>query len=123
MAAKMLDFTLSTHHIATYVNGRLTWTVPEHDREPLENYFFEGWSPGGYLTALLANDAMRATGCADAENKKHMWSVLYWIVTAAPKGSYGDYASVEAWSNDVDGRRTEWADKIKKKFMWDTLSK
>ena len=96
--------------------------VPKHTQEALQNYLLYGYPPGGFLSAMLANDMYRAIGNADAANKQAMWAIGYWIVTCAPAQSRGSYERIEHWCNDIDCCRTAYAEPLLKQHTLDVLS-
>lgn len=96
--------------------------IPDHCHDPIENYLIHGYEPGGFLTAVLSNDLFTAVGRADHINSASLSNIALWIANNAPQGSWGSYERVQAWCKDVDGRRTSFADPIKKAHMWEILS-
>lgn len=96
--------------------------IPQHTQDALENYFLRGWSPGGFVTAVLANDLMRACTSCDPQNRESLVDIAKWVHHRAPTGSWGNYATVTAWLNDVDQRQTIYADTMEKQAMWKVLS-
>lgn len=96
--------------------------IPEHTQDALENYFLRGWRPGGFVTAVLANDLMRACVSCDPANRQSLVDIAKWVQHRAPTGSWGNYDTVDAWLADVDGRRTQYAEAMEKCAMWKVLS-
>ena len=96
--------------------------VPDHTAETLENYLLRGWSPGGFVEAMLAHDYDRAFASADTGNRQMIWAIWKWIIDEAPPLSHGSYKATEMWRGDVDGRRTAFADPILKSAVWKKLS-
>ena len=92
-------------------------------QEGIENYLCHGLSPGGFLTAVLANDLMSAASRADHWNKTRIVPIAKWILHNAPAASFGSYEKVNSWCKDVDYQRSSWFDPIEKKFMWEILTK
>lgn len=95
--------------------------VPEHTRDTLQNYLLKGWEPGGFVTACLANDLSRAVATADHVNRQNLWAIVTWINNNAPEGSHGSYETVKMWVADVGSRRSIWAIKKEKEFIWNAL--
>ena len=58
-------------------------------QEAIFNYLVYGWEPGGFLTAVMANDLYRAATVADVENIKRLAHVARFVVYALPHGCYG----------------------------------
>jgi hypothetical protein len=99
----------------------------ENDIEPniqtaIENYLIHGWSPGGFTTALLANDLYRAAGSAHPAVLPALKEIVTWVVNVIPRESYGSEQAVYDWMHDVDQRRTIFADRVEKKMMWRLLN-
>ena len=119
LPAKILDFNTQGDGYLGYLGMQ----VPDHAQESLANYFLNGWEPGGFLSAMLAMDMQRAISNADTANRQVMWAIGRWIIHDAPEGSWGDYAAIKMWCDDVAGRRSKFADKMHKKYMWTVLKK
>lgn len=90
--------------------------------ESLENYLMHGLEPGGFLTAVLANDLFRAVDRADYWNKTNIHNIVIEIQRVMPILSYGSYDTVNKWVVNANDRRTEYADCVEKKRMMDILS-
>ena len=113
LSAKILDF-----------NPRYPdMKIPIHTEESLENYFINGWAPGGFLSAMLAMDMQRALSSADTANRQAIWAIGHWIMHNAPRGSWGNYEEIEMWRNDVAGRRSRFSEEMHKKHVWNVLAK
>ena len=74
-------------------------------QEAIFNYLVHGWEPGGFLTAVLANDLYRAATVADIANVNNLAYVAKFIVYALPQASYGSYEQVETWCRLTDQER------------------
>ncbi len=96
--------------------------LPNHTVEALDHYFIKGWTPGGFLTAMIAEDYKKALGCADLVNKQRFWYVATWLIMYAPKGSTGSYKILKNWCDDKDGIQSAHRDEAEKDFEWRTLS-
>ena len=116
-STKMSDFNTQGDGYLGYMGMQ----IPDHAQESLTNYFLNGWEPGGFLSAMLAMDMQRALSSADTANRQVIWAIGHWIMHNAPGGSWGNYEAIEMWRNDVAGRRSKFAEKIRKKQMWDIL--
>jgi hypothetical protein len=95
--------------------------IPEHTRETLINYFVYGYSPGGFITAVLAGDLYLAIGRADSQNRQGLAEIALWIRENAPPGSWGSYEQVDHWLKDTGNMRSAFAEMATKELMWDTL--
>ena len=76
-------------------------------QEAIFNYLVYGWEPGGFLTAVMANDLYRAATVADVENIKRLAHVARFVVYALPHGCYGNYDQVKTWLRLTDQAREE----------------
>lgn len=65
--------------------------------QSLYNYFVYGLEPGGFMTAVLANDLHAAATKADHWNTQLISQYARWIFYHAPTGSYGSYDAVRSW--------------------------
>ena len=74
-------------------------------QEAIFNYLVYGWEPGGFLTAVMANDLLRAATVADVENVKRLAHVARFVVYALPHGCYGNYDQVKSWCRLTDEER------------------
>ena len=106
--SKFIDFDRDLIH-----NGY----IPEHLRDSLEDYIVRGWSPGGFLTAMLAGDLYRATMIADMASGPGMQNIAKWIMHEMPEESWGSYEIVEAWIKDIRLVRTTCAFKLERAYI------
>ena len=84
------------------------WTHITMDcQEAIFGYLVYGWEPGGFLTAVLANDLYRAATVADIANVDHLAYVAKFVVYALPQASYGNYYQVKTWLRLTDQAREE----------------
>lgn len=91
------------------VAGAAGYDVPRHTMDTLRHYLLQGWEPGGFVSAVLALDMARSVTAADVGNRQRLWHVSKWIMESAPAESWGSYAAVDRWCQDVNGVRTKWA--------------
>lgn len=75
------------------------YNVPEHIHGGLIRYVNNHIAPGGFLTAVLANDLMGAMRRADDINRYHLYDICNWLHNCAPSQCYGSYELVEQWLN------------------------
>jgi len=97
-------------------------SLPDHTMEALDHYFIKGFKPGGFISALVAEDYKKALACADHVNRQKFWHVAIWLMRYAPEGSTGSYETLEDWCNDLNGKRTAYIEAAEKDFEWRTLS-
>jgi len=97
--------------------------IPVHTTEALDNYFFRGWQPGGFLTSILTNDLYGAVRSADYANKHVIYEIVQWLTLEpiVPENSWGAKEHVSNWLHDSDGIRTKFVEKIEKEYIWKTL--
>lgn len=89
--------------------------------QSIENYLMHGLEPGGFLTAVLANDLYLAVGRADHWNKDRLPEIVSVVVYKMPNISWGSYAAVKDWCADKDGRRSQYAAQKEKEYTWRAL--
>jgi hypothetical protein len=97
--------------------------MPEHTQESMTNYLVHGYSPGGFLSAMLAMDMRRAVPSADTANRQMLWVIAHWIINHAPEGSWGSYEAIDAWCQNRQHRRTTFADAVEKAEVWKILNR
>lgn len=86
-----------------FERAAVDYGVPEHTAGALARYVFHRIPPGGFLTAVLSNDALDAYGRADAENAAAMPNILRFLASKMPSGAYGSRSAVCAWlGSEVD---------------------
>lgn len=96
--------------------------IPDHTMEALDHYFIKGFTPGGFLTALIAEDYKLALRNADFANRRRFWNIASWLITFAPKKSIGSYEILYDWIADKDGVRSAHVVQAEKDYEWKILS-
>lgn len=71
--------------------------IPEHMIEVLSNYYFRGWPPGSFLTAVLQNDLREAACHSDEYNRRHLWDYANFMYNVMPTGSWGSPQNYTHW--------------------------
>lgn len=89
--------------------------------EGIENYLMRGYEPGGFLTAVLANDLRLAMGRADHWNKDNLPRIAAEVFYKVPDDALYSYDAVRDWCRDVDGRRSAYAAAKEKEYTWRVL--
>ena len=88
-------------------------TLPLYMTESLFLYFEQGYRPGSFLEAVLANDLAGAVSFADDTNKKYLEAYvqwLYWHPPGRPQGGWGSREAVDKWVEEAnEARRAEMA--------------
>ena len=90
--------------------------------ETIHNFVLNGLPPGGFTTALLSNDLFMALARADYWNVSNLKRITDSVTLRLPPQSYGSYDKVNDWINDVDGRRTEYAEKYRSLKIYNKMS-
>ena len=86
------------------------WDLRNRDlAQTLEHYLMRGFAPGGFTTAVLANDLFGAVARADHWNKPAIAEIVQEIARTCPVTAYGSYEAVRAWIDDEDNRRSKYA--------------
>lgn len=65
--------------------------------ETIKHYVEDGWQPGGFLTAVLANDLMNALGKADSYNRASIFEISCVVYNDIPSNCHGSYEIVNKW--------------------------
>jgi hypothetical protein len=91
---KITDY--SKHRI---MHSAEDWTVDREYFDPLFNYLIHGFEPGGFWTAVLANDWFAAIQHSHPANEvENLKRACGWIQAKWPPESYGSYDLVHGWS-------------------------
>lgn len=73
------------------------YNIPKHTQGSIERYVLNRYAPGGFLTAVLANDLFAATGRADEQNIVALKDICAWIYNRAPADCWGSYEIVKKY--------------------------
>jgi hypothetical protein len=100
-------------NITVYSRNRLfetfsKWDVPRDFADPMANYLIYGFRPGGFFTALLANDCFAAISRSHPANTVEALKCLVgWIRETLPIESYGSSLAIKHWIHleEEDRRR------------------
>jgi hypothetical protein len=90
-------------NITVYSRNRLyetfsKWDVPRDFADPMANYLVYGYEPGGFFTALLANDFFAAISRSHPSNTVEALKCLVgWINDCMPPEAYSSYNRVSEW--------------------------
>ena len=88
----------------------------------VENYIMHGLEPGGFSTAVLADDYEVADANADAWNKLNLPHIMHRINIGLPSQSIGSYEAINNWLNDIDGVRSTYVNQVNKIRVLNRLS-
>lgn len=83
----------------TYTPGReADWgLIPDYMIGGLRRYIEHGIEPGGFLSAVLANDLRRACEKADIINQHALFNYVNFLYSYAPAGCWGSDENFKAW--------------------------
>lgn len=96
--------------------------VPSHTRVAIEDYLIRGYSPGSFVSAVMANDFVRAATSCDHINRESLTHIARWVFSSAPSSAWGSRQIVQDWLDDVNDIRTEYSTEIEKRFIWKKLN-
>lgn len=71
--------------------------LPQHMHKTARLYVLHGIQGGGFFTALVENNLMRAFARADDANTAALRDWAMWLHIHAPSGCYGSPERVAAW--------------------------
>lgn len=94
---------------AEYYDPHANWDlVPEYMRGGIIRYVMSGIPPGGFLTAVFANDLMEAVGKADNVNQRNLVNYARFLYNYVPSNCKGSYETVDAWvkSGGINGQQS-----------------
>jgi len=80
--------------------------IPQIMHRPVFRYVRYGELGGGFLTALMENDFIRAVVSADGVNIKAIENWARFIYNALPSGCWGSKEEVIRWSEN--GGMSQW---------------
>jgi hypothetical protein len=85
--------------------------IPEHLRDGMRRYIFDGVPTGDFLAAVLANDLRDAAVRADHINLMALPEIVRFLHNEAPAACWGDARRVRAWTETggLRGLSTETA--------------
>jgi len=71
--------------------------LPEYMRRGMKFYLEYGEMPGGFLTAVLANDLYFAAKLADGTNRFKLLEYIDFFLGSIPSRAWGSYENVYYW--------------------------
>ena len=71
--------------------------LDDEDIASITRYVEHGIPPGSFLTAVLANDFMKAVGRADSRNIHRLATWAAYIYNEIPGSCHGSYEIVKEW--------------------------
>ena len=89
----VLDFTKAQNRSLDFEG----YSIPQYTQEALSNYVLNKLPPGGFLTAVLANDLMGAVARCDAWNHAYMKDICNFVYNRMPSNAWGSYYHVQKY--------------------------
>ena len=99
---------LSEHSRNRLLHSFSRWEVPQEYCQPVRDYLVNGWDPGSFYTAVLANDLMSAViRCHPSGRIAELGGLAGWVLNVMPDAAWGSLDQVRTWLNMSDeDRRT-----------------
>ena len=99
---------LSEHSRNRLLHSFSLWDMPQEYGQHVYDYLVNGWDPGSFYTAVLANDFMSAVSRSHPGNQiDTLKGLASWISCNMPTAAWGSYDRVQTWLNLSDqDRRT-----------------
>ena len=110
---------LSEHSQNRLLHSFSLWEVPQEYCQPVRDYLVNGWDPGSFYTAVLANDFMSAVTRSHPGNHIDILKRLAgWVLNVMPAAAWGSYDRVQTWLNMNDEDRRAVLEQAK--LIYDT---
>jgi hypothetical protein len=77
------------------------YNIPQHTQGALKRYVEHGYMPGGFLTAVLCNDLVRAVCRADHMNQACLADIVKWVYNSMPMAARGSEDNMMNWCRAV----------------------
>ena len=77
------------------------YKIKQSTIQTINDYVEHGYEPGGFVTAVLANDLMASFGRADHENQATLFQICSYVYNEIPLSCHGSYEKVEEWLKRV----------------------
>jgi hypothetical protein len=81
--------------------------ITEDTKETIRLYVEEGYSSGGFMTAVLCNDLMDALSTADLENRANIFDIVQYIYNNIPFGVWGSREIVTEHFQSFKNKKVE----------------
>lgn len=72
-------------------------SIPEHMREGLRRWVYDGIMPGSFMRAVLCNDLRKAFGYADEINQLRLFDIVRFLHNIAPSMCWGSLERMNSW--------------------------
>jgi hypothetical protein len=97
---------LSDHSRNRLLHSFDLWDVPQEYSQHVYDYLVNGFDPGGFYTAVLANDFMSAVIRSHPGNQiDALKGLAGWIYNTMPNTAWGSYDRVRTWLKMTDEDR------------------
>lgn len=77
----------------------MTFYIRRDMMAAIDRYLNHRLEPGSFLTAILSNDFVRATGRADSENLANLPAYASYLYNEMPMSAWGSREIVHEWLN------------------------
>lgn len=74
-------------------------------KESVDLFVRHGYSPGGFLTAVMANDLKESIARADVGALVNLPHIVAYLYNEVPVGAWGSYDALFAWAEAIEARR------------------
>ena len=85
-------------------NDQVYCVIKESTIQSINDYVDKGYEPGGFVTAVLANDLMGALGRADLENRMTIHAICTYVYNEIGSDLHGSYEAVKQHIADIHER-------------------
>jgi len=97
---------LSEHSRNRLLHSFDRWEVKQEYSQPVYDYLVNGFEPGSFYTAVLANDFMSAVIRSHPGNQiGTLKGLAGWISNTMPNTAWGSYDRVQTWLKTSDQDR------------------
>ena len=97
---------LSEHSRNRLLHSFDLWNVPQEYSQHVYDNLVNGWDPGSFYTAVLANDFMSAVIRSHPNNQiDTLKGLAGWIYNTMPNAAWGSYDRVQTWLKMIDEDR------------------
>jgi hypothetical protein len=97
---------LSEHSRNRLLHSFSLWDVQQEYSQHVSDYLVQGWNPGGFYTAVFANDFMSAVIRSHPGNQiDTLKGLAGWISNTMPTAAWGSYDRVQTWLRMTDEDR------------------
>lgn len=80
------------------------YDIPSHTKQCLEDYYYHGLLPGGFIACMLRGDYEHAVGLADIHNFRRVDDIRRFIEDKIPEDIRGSTDRIHSWVFGKDAR-------------------